>query len=178
LYILIIGFCTNSLLVKTRVKSTLYTPILYWSRARHWGQVIVFAIITMWRPLSPSYSLTLLPSRSLSPSPFVLPTDGISLHYELPVSIWFYNYAILRFDSMALQLSDLLHPSLSLSPTRFLLPSLHASSFCAWHNKTFLLASQTRALHDMNNRPYIHTTVDTMRGDYLATTKGLGMRRN
>jgi len=27
----------NSLLVETRVKSTLYTPILYWSGARHWG---------------------------------------------------------------------------------------------------------------------------------------------
>jgi len=27
----------NSLLVETRVKSTLYAPILYWSRARHPG---------------------------------------------------------------------------------------------------------------------------------------------
>ena len=39
LYALSIGFYTNSLLVKTRVKSTLYTPILYWSGARHWGSV-------------------------------------------------------------------------------------------------------------------------------------------
>jgi hypothetical protein len=35
-YALSIGFRTNSLLVETRVKSTLYTPILYWSGARHW----------------------------------------------------------------------------------------------------------------------------------------------
>jgi hypothetical protein len=44
LYTLIIGFRTNSLLVETRVKSTLYTPILYWSGARHWvaaGEVIL-----------------------------------------------------------------------------------------------------------------------------------------
>jgi hypothetical protein len=41
LYTLIIGFRTNSLIVETRVKSTLYAPILYWSGARHWakGQV-------------------------------------------------------------------------------------------------------------------------------------------
>ena len=26
----------NSLLVETRVKSTLYAPILYWSGTRHW----------------------------------------------------------------------------------------------------------------------------------------------
>jgi hypothetical protein len=39
LYVLIIGFCTNSLLVKTRVKSTLYLLILYWSGARHWAGV-------------------------------------------------------------------------------------------------------------------------------------------
>ena len=36
LYALSIGFRTNSLLVETRVKSTLYTLILYWSGARHW----------------------------------------------------------------------------------------------------------------------------------------------
>jgi hypothetical protein len=36
-YALSIGFRTNSLLVKTRVKSTLYTPVLYWSGARYWG---------------------------------------------------------------------------------------------------------------------------------------------
>ena len=36
LYALIISFRTNSLLVETRVKSTLYTLILYWSGARHW----------------------------------------------------------------------------------------------------------------------------------------------
>ena len=37
LYILSIGFYINSLLVKTRVKLTLYTLILYWSGARHWA---------------------------------------------------------------------------------------------------------------------------------------------
>jgi len=36
LYALIIGFRTNSLLVETRVKLTLYKLILYWSGARHW----------------------------------------------------------------------------------------------------------------------------------------------
>jgi hypothetical protein len=37
-YALIIGFRTNSLLVETRIKSTLYAPILYWSGARHWDR--------------------------------------------------------------------------------------------------------------------------------------------
>jgi len=36
----------NSLLVETRVKSTLYALILYWSGARHWvglGEVVLLA---------------------------------------------------------------------------------------------------------------------------------------
>jgi hypothetical protein len=40
LYALRIGFRINSLLAKTRVKSTLYAPILYWSGARHWAVAV------------------------------------------------------------------------------------------------------------------------------------------
>jgi hypothetical protein len=36
LYALSIGFRMNSLLVETRIKLTLYIPILYWSGARYW----------------------------------------------------------------------------------------------------------------------------------------------
>jgi hypothetical protein len=65
-----------------------------------------------------------------------------------------------------------LHPSLSL--TRFL-PSLplRVLFLCPGTTTTFLSASWMRALHDTNERPYIYTTVDTMRGDYLAA-RGLG----
>jgi hypothetical protein len=45
LYALIIGFRTNSLLVETSVKLTLYAPMLYWSGARHWEQALLCGII-------------------------------------------------------------------------------------------------------------------------------------
>jgi hypothetical protein len=35
----------NSLLVETRVKSTLYAPILYWSGVRHWERHMRVRII-------------------------------------------------------------------------------------------------------------------------------------
>jgi hypothetical protein len=47
LYALSIGFHINSLLVETRVKSTLYTPVLYWSGARHWAKLVFVALVVL-----------------------------------------------------------------------------------------------------------------------------------
>ena len=44
MYALSIGFRINSLLVETRVKSTLYVPILYWSGARYWVGYFIYTL--------------------------------------------------------------------------------------------------------------------------------------
>jgi len=131
----------------------------------------------------PSLPRNLFDSKSLSP----LSLSPLSLSRTLsrPAYQWhlltlrapsehsiLQSYNTTTFDSMALRLSDLLHPSLSL--TRFLpsftsrvlfpVPGTTRPSFLP----SFLSYDESTSRY--KQRPYIHTTVDTMRGDYLAAT--------
>jgi hypothetical protein len=57
----------NSLLVETRIKLTLYIPIVYWSGARHWDSISIFMVYSVEgagegnRPLALDTAVTLEP---------------------------------------------------------------------------------------------------------------------